>query len=89
MEFIRTPKFGIGPAGGHWRGKAYVVRRPWDSLIEIMLGLYCAWSVWLFWTHRSYAAVPILGLYTAGFLTVGILTIVHATTVCGARRRAS
>ena len=89
LEFIRTPKFGIGPAGGHWRGKAYVARRPWGGLIEIMLGIYCAWSVWLFWSHRSYGAVPILGLYMAGFLTVGILTIVHATTVGGAPRRGS
>ena len=89
LEFIRTPKFGIGPAGGHWRGKAYVGRRPWGGLIEIVLGLYCAWSVWLFWAHRSYAVVPILVLYAVGFLTVGVLTIVHATTVGGARRRGS
>src|SRR5439155_26018398 len=27
LRFVRTPKFGIGPAGGHWRGKAYVDRR--------------------------------------------------------------
>jgi hypothetical protein len=26
-EFIRAPKFGIGPAGGTWEGKAYVDRR--------------------------------------------------------------
>jgi cellulose synthase/poly-beta-1,6-N-acetylglucosamine synthase-like glycosyltransferase len=89
LEFIRTPKFGIGPAGGQWRGKTYVTRRPWSGLIEIMLGLYCAWSVWLLWTHRSYAAIPIVGLYTAGFLTVGILTIGHATGVHRARRRGS
>src|ERR671936_705385 len=24
LEFIRTPKFGIGPTGGQWRGKTYV-----------------------------------------------------------------
>jgi hypothetical protein len=89
LEFIRTPKFGIGPTGGQWRGKTYVARRPWSGLIEIMLGLYCAWGACLLWTHQSYAAVPILGLYTAGFLTVGILTIGHATAVDGARRRRS
>lgn len=89
LDFVRTPKFGIGPAGGHWRGKSYVARRSFGGLIEIVLGLYCAWSVWLFWTHQSYAAVPILALYTSGFLTVGILTIVHSTTVAGDRCRGS
>ena len=71
LEFIRTPKFGIGPTGGQWRGTTYVARRPWSGVIEIVLGLYCAWSAWLLWTHGSYAAAPILVLYTAGFLTVG------------------
>src|SRR2546426_7630377 len=23
LTFVRTPKFGIGPAGGHWRGKGH------------------------------------------------------------------
>ena len=89
LEFIRTPKFGIGPTGGQWRGTTYVARRPWSGVIEIVLGLYCAWSAWLLWTHGSYAAAPILVLYTAGFLTVGSLTIGHATAVDGVRRRGS
>ena len=84
LEFVRTPKFGIGPAGGHWRGKAYADRRSGAGLIEIALGLYCAWSAWLFYAHQSYAAVPFLALYTTGFLTVGTLTLIHAAP--GARR---
>jgi cellulose synthase/poly-beta-1,6-N-acetylglucosamine synthase-like glycosyltransferase len=87
LEFVRTPKFGIGPAGGHWRGKAYRDRRPWGGLIEIALGLYCAWSAWLFWVHQNYSALPFLALYTSGFLTVGILTILHATPGAGDRGR--
>src|SRR5881397_954354 len=79
LRFVRTPKFGIGPAGGHWRGKAYVDRRLWGGFIEVALGLYCAWSTWLFYVHQSYAAVPFLALYTTGFLTVGALTVIHAT----------
>ncbi len=77
LEFVRTPKFGIGPAGGHWRGKAYRDRRLRGGLIEIALGLYCAWSTWLFWVHQNYSAFPFLALYTSGFLTVGVLTILH------------
>jgi cellulose synthase/poly-beta-1,6-N-acetylglucosamine synthase-like glycosyltransferase len=86
LEFARTPKFGIGPAGGSWRGKAYADPRSWGGLIEIALGLYCAWSVWLFWTHQSYAAVPFLVLCTTGFLTVGALTLIHAAPRVGASR---
>jgi hypothetical protein len=78
LQFVRTPKFGIGPGGGHWRGKVYADQHPWGGVIEIALGLYCAWSVWLFYAHGSYGAVPFLLLYTAGFLTVGALTLVHA-----------
>jgi cellulose synthase/poly-beta-1,6-N-acetylglucosamine synthase-like glycosyltransferase len=86
LEFARTPKFGIGPAGGSWRGKAYADPRSWGGLIEIALGLYCAWSVWLFWTHQSYAAVPFLVLCTTGFLTVGALTLIHAAPRVGNSR---
>jgi cellulose synthase/poly-beta-1,6-N-acetylglucosamine synthase-like glycosyltransferase len=76
--FVRTPKFGIGPDGGHWRGKAYVDRRRLGSLAEIGLGLYCAGTMWLFWSRGHYGGLPFLALYTAGFLTVGVLTIRHS-----------
>ncbi|MGH7409171.1 MAG: glycosyltransferase family 2 protein, partial [Candidatus Methylomirabilales bacterium] len=77
-EFIRTPKFAIGPGGGTWRGKVYGDRRPWGGVMEIGLGLYCAWTTWLFWQHGQYGVLPFLTLYTAGFLTVGTLTILQA-----------
>jgi glycosyltransferase involved in cell wall biosynthesis len=85
LEFVRTPKFGIGPAGGDWRNKTYAEWRPWGGLIEVALGLYCAWSTWFYYIHRSYAAVPILALYTTGFLIVGVLTLVHAAPRGAAR----
>src|SRR5919198_2746759 len=34
LEFARTPKFGIGPGGGYWRGKGYADRRFWGGFIE-------------------------------------------------------
>jgi cellulose synthase/poly-beta-1,6-N-acetylglucosamine synthase-like glycosyltransferase len=80
LTFVRTPKFGIGPAGGHWRGKAYVERRR-GGLAELALGLYCALATLLFGLHGEYGMVPFLLLYTCGFLTVGTLTRRHATAV--------
>ncbi|OLC14455.1 MAG: hypothetical protein AUH29_10285 [Candidatus Rokubacteria bacterium 13_1_40CM_69_27] len=76
LTFVRTPKFGIGPAGGHWRGKAYTDHRR-GGIAEIALGLYCAVSAQLFWAHGEYGVVPFLFLYTCGFLTVGALTLLH------------
>jgi hypothetical protein len=76
-RFVRRPKVGIGPAGGHWRGKAYTARRPWSGVAELAFGLYCGWSTWLSCAYQSYAAVPFLALYTTGFFTVGTLIAIH------------
>jgi cellulose synthase/poly-beta-1,6-N-acetylglucosamine synthase-like glycosyltransferase len=78
LTFVRTPKFGIGPRGGRWRGKVYRDGRPWGGLVEIALGLYFGWGAWVFWLHREYGVVPFLLLYASGFVTVGTLTILHA-----------
>lgn len=79
QEFVRTPKFGIGPGGGDWRGKTYRDRRPWGGAMEIVLGLYCAWTTWLFWHEGQYGILPFMLLYATGFLVVGGLTILHTT----------
>src|SRR5437870_11150893 len=67
LEFARTPKFGIGSVGGYWRGKGYADRRLWGGFVEVAMGLYCAWSTWLFCASQSYAGVPVLALCTTGF----------------------
>jgi glycosyltransferase involved in cell wall biosynthesis len=85
LEFVRTPKFDIGPAGGEWHGKTYAEWRPWGGVVEVALGLYCAWSTWFLYAHQSYAAVPFLALYATGFLIVGALTLVHGAPRGGHR----
>src|SRR5713101_4240083 len=77
--FVRTPKFGIGAAGGHWKGRAYAGGGAWSAVPELLLGMYCGWTVWLFFSHGRYGVLPFMLLYTTGFLTVGVLTILHAT----------
>ncbi len=78
LRFVRTPKFGIGPHGGQWRGKDYAGGRPWGGVVELGLGFYCAWTAWLVGSHGLYGVLPFMLLYTAGFLTVGALTMLHA-----------
>jgi len=78
LDFVRTPKFGIGPGGGQWRGKRYTAGRPWGGVVELALGLYCAWTAWLVGSHGQYGVLPFMLLYTAGFLTVGALTLLQA-----------
>jgi hypothetical protein len=78
LHFVRTPKFGIGPGGGRWRGRRYASSRPWDGLAELGLGLYCAWTAWVLGEQGHYGVLPFMLLYTAGFLTVGFLTVLQA-----------
>lgn len=78
-EFVRTPKFGIGPRGGAWHGKAYRGGGAGGGVVELALGLYCAWATWLAWRAGQYGAAPFLLLYTSGFLLVGALTVRQAS----------
>jgi cellulose synthase/poly-beta-1,6-N-acetylglucosamine synthase-like glycosyltransferase/cytochrome c553 len=77
-EFVRTPKFGISSANGSWRGKAYAWGSPWGGLAEVALGGYCAATTWVFVSDGQYAVAPFLALYAAGFLTVGMLTVLQS-----------
>jgi cellulose synthase/poly-beta-1,6-N-acetylglucosamine synthase-like glycosyltransferase len=78
LHFVRTPKFGIGPSGGRWRGRQYATGHPWGGLAELALGLYCAWAAWVLGEQGQYGVLPFMLLYTAGFLTVGALTVLQA-----------
>jgi len=49
------------------------------GVIEIALGVYCGWATWLICHYGQYGILPFLALYTSGFLTVGILTVLHTT----------
>ena len=76
--FQRTPKFRIERRGDRWRGKRY--RAPLDgwALLEIALGLYFAWAMITLAHAKMYAPLPFFVLYLAGFLYVGVLSLLHA-----------
>lgn len=71
-EFVRTPK----------RGDQGIVRYhvsfPWIALVEITLGVYSLLTVDRYLQHGLRAAVPFLGIYAAGYLFMGILSLYQA-----------
>lgn len=78
--FIRTPKRGDTPL------KHYALRLPALALFEIGLGLYCSYSLTVYWSAGKYLVGPFLALYAAGFLSVGLLTLVHSMGMAHGRR---
>ncbi len=69
--FVRTPKRGDREI------KQYRVDLPWLSFGEVALGLYCAVSLSVYLAAEKYLIGPFLAVYAAGFLFVGLLTLVH------------
>ncbi len=70
-DFIRTPKRGDREV------KRYRVGVPTLSILEIGLGLYCAFSLHVYLSAGKYLIGPFLAAYAAGFLFVGLLTLAH------------
>jgi cellulose synthase/poly-beta-1,6-N-acetylglucosamine synthase-like glycosyltransferase len=84
QPFVRTPKFGIESRMGTWRNKAYGESAAGAGAVEMALGGYCAILAWIFWRDGAYGIAPFLTMYSAGFLTVGWLTIAQSVAI-GAR----
>jgi hypothetical protein len=70
--FHRTPKKGEACAKATYRPIKDIT-----ALIEILVGLYCLVCYKMFIGFSSILVSPFLIMYTAGFLFVGILSIVH------------
>lgn len=70
--FIRTPK------KGDLQKKAYKTSLPVSAVLEILLGLYCAFSFVMYIQNGKYLVGPFLGIYATGYLYTGILTLAHA-----------
>jgi cellulose synthase/poly-beta-1,6-N-acetylglucosamine synthase-like glycosyltransferase len=78
--FVRTPKRGDKPL------KNYAIRLPALAVIEIGVGLYCSYSLSVYWSAGKYLVGPFLALYATGFLSVGLLTLAHSMGVAHGRR---
>jgi len=69
--FIRTPKKGDNET------KKYKVQHLWPIYLEITLGIYCLISLYFYISFGKYLIGPFLFIYACGFLTSGVLSIVH------------
>lgn len=73
--FVRTPKRGDREI------IRYTVRVPWSGVLEILLGVYCAWSLGYYLSAGKYLVGPFLAVYTSGFLFIGLLTLAHTMVI--------
>jgi len=74
VEFVRTPKRGVidGEAAKPTR---YRGRWPWHNVLELAFGLYCTATLTSALVTQSWASVPFVLLFSAGFLYVGCVSL--------------
>ena len=70
--FVRTPK------RGEHETKRYRVPIPASAFVEVLVGLYCVLSFFIYIYVGKYLVGPFLGMYAAGFLFIGLLSIARA-----------
>jgi cellulose synthase/poly-beta-1,6-N-acetylglucosamine synthase-like glycosyltransferase len=71
-DFMRTPKKGDREI------KRYRIKLPWLAMLEILLGVYSLFSLGFYLSAGEFVVSPFLAIYAAGFLFMGLLTIVHS-----------
>lgn len=69
--FIRTPK------KGQQTTKRYSVKLSYEAIVEILVGVYCFATFFVFLAAHKYFVVPFFFLYAWGFTGVGLLSMLH------------
>jgi glycosyltransferase involved in cell wall biosynthesis len=79
VVFVRTPKSGV--VDGHDGGSAlrYRARWPWHNALELLFGAYCTFTLVVAVATQSWASVPFVALFAAGFLYVGGSSLVETS----------
>jgi hypothetical protein len=76
--FVRTPKYDARVEGGRSLLLRYAGMRQGLPLVELLFGLYFTASTALALSHRLWVTGFFLGLFAAGYLWVGIASLVPA-----------
>ena len=78
VEFVRTPKHGDQKTGLSPGLMGYRGRWPWHNTIELAFGIYSTSTLVVAIATQSWASVPFVALFSAGFLYVGMASLVEA-----------
>ncbi len=76
--FTRTPKYAVTGTKKEergWKRKRYVGKTDLLPLIELFMGIYFTYSIYLAIDHRLYVSIPFLVLFQLGYLYVGLMSI--------------
>ena len=76
--FIRTPKLNITNVKEDFKKKQYKIPLNSVFLIEILMGIYCLFGVFLYWKNYQVLIGPFLIVYTIGFSYVAIISFLHS-----------
>jgi len=76
-EFVRTPKHGITARGQSWLDKKYRGLRSLVPFAELALALYLLVAFTAVVAAGRWTAMPILGVFAAGFAYVGTLSLLR------------
>ncbi|MDR1760056.1 MAG: glycosyltransferase [Fibrobacter sp.] len=69
--FVRTPKKGAKKLS------IYSQKFPFEAVLEIVVGLYCFFGLLEYIGAQKFIIGPFLALYAVGFLSVGVLSLMH------------
>lgn len=69
--FVRTPKKGAKKLS------VYSQKFPFEAVLEIFVGLYCFFGLLEYIGAQKFIIGPFLALYAVGFLSVGVLSLMH------------
>lgn len=78
VVFVRTPKNGGVDGHTHTAPLRYRGRWPWHNVLELLFATYCGFTLVLAITTRSWASVPFVFLFAAGFSYVGGSSLLDA-----------
>lgn len=82
VEFVRTPKRGALD-GTVTKPSRYRARSTWHNRLELLVGLYCTTTLVVAIITQSWASVPFVLLFSAGFLYVGGTSLYEAIRARG------
>jgi len=78
-DFIRTPKMGVQhDEDQSWKKKTYRVKKNLTPVLELGFALYFAVSIYVAASRGHWASLPFLFLFLAGYVYVGMLSVLHA-----------